>query len=120
MMADLLEETVPADARSRNISANVSPAPKAPILRKPRRVTPSQNRCFSPQMVNMAGPPFKQPGRRKVIQGGLPKAGIQAALLMLIFLRPLGNPGFANSFDCPAYRTKSSGFCGLSQPSRPL
>src|SRR5437899_1536771 len=77
MMADLVEEAVPADARNRNISAKVSPAPKAPILRKLRRVTPSQNRCFSPQMVNMAGPPFKQPGRRKVnprrvTQGGYP------------------------------------------------
>src|SRR5260370_37565577 len=70
MMADLMEEGVPAEARSRNISAKVSPAPKAPIFRKPRRVTPSQNRCFSPQMVNMAGPPFKQPGRRKVKRKG--------------------------------------------------
>src|SRR5437870_13903477 len=100
MMADLVEEAVPADARNRNISAKVSPAPKAPILRKPRRVTPSQNRCFSPQMVNMAGPPFKQPGRRKVKS----KAGIQAAGLMLNLPGHLCNPGFANSFACPAYQ----------------
>src|SRR5438270_399606 len=46
-----------AAARIRSMSARVRPAPNAPTLRKLRRLTPSQNPCRSPQMVNMAYPP---------------------------------------------------------------
>ena len=111
MMADLVEEAVPAEARSRNISAKVSPAPKAPIFRKPRRVTPSQNRCFSPQMVNMAGPPFKQPGRRKVKRKGRYTGGsvnakpssplLQSRFCKFFRLPSLSVPMAAGSAVCP-------------------
>src|SRR5271165_1838248 len=62
MMADLrvVVGTRPAaPACRRSISASVRPAPKAPILRKLRRLTPSQNRCRSPQKVNMDRTPLK-------------------------------------------------------------
>src|SRR5437016_2556332 len=58
MMADLLREPVPARARPRNRSVSVRAAPNAPILRKPRRETPSQNCCLEPHRVNMTIPPF--------------------------------------------------------------
>src|SRR5690242_11792288 len=59
MMADLLDDAVPvpARARSRSMSASVRPAPNAPILRKLRRLRPSQNRCLAPQSVNIGKPP---------------------------------------------------------------
>src|SRR5882762_224386 len=111
MMADLVEDAVPAEARSRNISSKVSPAPKAPIFRKPRRVTPSQNRCFSPQMVNMAGPPFKQPGRRKVKRKGRYAGGsvnakpssplLQSRFCKFFRLPSLSVPMAAGSAVCP-------------------
>src|SRR5437899_566015 len=48
--------TAPSD-RSRSMSANDRPAPKAPIFRKLRRLTPSQKPCLFPQNVNMMHPP---------------------------------------------------------------
>src|SRR6516165_5240961 len=61
MMADLLADRLvfagSADARSRSMSARVSPAPNAPICKKFRRVSPSQNRCRAPMSVNMRFPP---------------------------------------------------------------
>jgi hypothetical protein len=59
MMADLvgLGLSCPAVALSRSISASVMPAPNAPMLRKLRRVMPSQKRCLLPQSVNIAIPP---------------------------------------------------------------
>jgi hypothetical protein len=57
MMADLRDEVVvPAIARSRNMSASVRPAPRAPILRKLRRLMPSQKRCLAPKIVNIMAP----------------------------------------------------------------
>src|SRR5438552_1446516 len=50
---------VAATERSRRTSANVRPAPKAPILRKFRRESPSQNPGVLPRMVNMMSPPLK-------------------------------------------------------------
>src|SRR5262245_39698227 len=69
MMAALwAEESEPppllfAAARLRSMSARVSPAPNAPICKKPRRMMPSQNFCFVPQSVSMEYPPL---GRKKL------------------------------------------------------
>src|SRR5262249_34862105 len=43
-------------ALARSMSASVRPAPKAPILRKLRRLMPSQKRCLAPQMVSIESP----------------------------------------------------------------
>src|SRR5437588_557185 len=62
MMTDLfrvgLPEVCDASERRRSISARVRPAPKAPIFRKLRRVTPSQKPCLAPQIVSMRIPPY--------------------------------------------------------------
>ncbi len=64
MMADLCDDALlvaaTAEARSRNISARVSPAPNAPICKKLRRVSPSQNFCLAPKSVNIAFPPLNE------------------------------------------------------------
>src|SRR5438132_12871205 len=57
MMADFEEDgAAPAVARERSMSARVSPAPKAPIWRKPRRLMPSQNRRADPRISSMVSP----------------------------------------------------------------
>src|SRR5216683_2998710 len=60
MIADLAEVPGPASALARSISASVRPAPNAPILRKSRRFTPSQNRCRFPQSVNIGDTPLSK------------------------------------------------------------
>src|ERR1022692_1138590 len=65
MMADFGRDgaawfgSAPAFACKRSISARVKPAPKAPILRKVRRLTPSQNPCLDPRNVNIQITPLK-------------------------------------------------------------
>src|SRR5438445_5348016 len=59
LITDLGREVVPARASDRKMSAKVrlpAPIPKAPILRKLRRETPSQYRLLGPKMVNMTTP----------------------------------------------------------------
>src|SRR5947209_12363475 len=53
----LLLVVVPA-AWARSIPASDRPAPNAPILRKLRRLMPSQKRCFWPKMVNIEQSPL--------------------------------------------------------------
>src|SRR5260370_35912678 len=65
MMAALLDDIRPAvpsaTAWLRSMSASVSPAPKAPLLRKLRRLRPAQKRCLAPQSVSMLPPLRKTP-----------------------------------------------------------
>src|SRR5438132_13284094 len=59
LITDLGREVIPARASDPKISAKVrppAPIPKAPILRKLRRETPSQYRLLGPKMVNMTTP----------------------------------------------------------------
>src|SRR5579864_2742373 len=66
MIADLRLVVAPwPRARRRSISARVRPAPKAPILRKSRRVWPSQKRRRWPHKVNMLIPPLEGNGSRR-------------------------------------------------------
>src|SRR5262245_50450602 len=54
MMTDLREALAAFPvARRRRISARVRPVPRAPTLRKVRRVRPSQERYFDPRKVSM-------------------------------------------------------------------
>src|SRR5262245_23156768 len=66
-----------ASARARNMSASVSPAPKAPIFRKPRRLMPSQNFCFAPQIVNIVSPLCTEcpPGETRIMVAGTRRRG---------------------------------------------
>src|SRR5438132_7381356 len=45
-------------ALARSMSASVRPAPKAPIFRKLRRDTPSQNCWAEPRRFNIFDPPY--------------------------------------------------------------
>ena len=48
---------------SRSMSASVRPAPNAPIWRKSRRVTPSQNVWGEPRNRSMTGPSIEADGK---------------------------------------------------------
>src|SRR5260370_23668315 len=107
MMAALLDDIRPAVPSAtgwlRRMSASVSAAPKAPILRKLRRLRPSQKRCLAPQSVSMLPPLRKTPiGPWKTALIVTGKGDVRNA--QLVFFRParlLGEPGAATPSGAP-------------------